>query len=206
MSLSYPLALPTATGFAEITIRARSVVGLGESPFNFAQQAQALGGERWEADVTLPAMKRAAAEDWIGWLIALNGQEGTFLMGDPVNTSPRGSWAGTPLTSGVHGARVKTLVIDGATPGATFLRGDWFGVGSGSSSHLHRLVQNSTANGLGVATLDIWPGLRESLADNTALTIASPKGLFRLNSNVREYTVGLAQFHRIRFSCIEALS
>jgi hypothetical protein len=206
MSLSYPLTLPTDKLPREIVIRARSVVGVSESPFNLAQQVQAMSGERWEADVMFPPIRtRALADDLIGFLTALNGQEGTFLMGDPVNTSPRGGWAGSPLVKGAHAARVKTVTIDGLTIGTTAKRGDWVQFGTGSGTHLHKVVQDGTANGSGEIALEIWPGLREALADNATITITSTKGLFRLASNVREYTVGLAQTYGIKFSCVEAL-
>lgn len=205
MALSFPLALPTSQEPREITIRARSVVGLSESPFTLEQQVQAMAGERWEADIVLPPMTRADAEDWIGWLTALNGQEGTFLMGDMVNTSVRGTWAGSPLVNGAHAARVKSIAMDGFTAGATVKRGDWAQIGTGSSSRLYKVVQDATANGSGVLTLEIWPGLRASLADNASLDITSPVGVWRLASNVREWTIGLARMYGLRFSAVEAL-
>ena len=205
MALSYPLALPSSQEAREITIRARSVVGVSESPFTFEQQVQAMAGERWEADIALPPMTRADAEDWIGWLMGLNGQEGTFLMGEPVNTSPRGTWAGTPLVNGSHAARAKSIAMDGFTAGATVKRGDWFQIGTGSSSRLYKVVQDATASGGGTLTLEIWPGLRATLADNATLDTSSPVGLWRLASNVREYSISLARIYGLRFSCVEAL-
>lgn len=205
MALSYPLAFPSSQEPSQITIRARSVVGVSESPFTFEQQTQAMGGERLEADVVLPPLSRADAEDWIGWLLALNGQEGTFLMGDMVNTTARGTWAGSPLVNGAHSARAKSIAMDGFTAGATVKRGDWFQIGTGSSSRLYKVVQDATASGGGTLTLEIWPGLRAALSDNASLDITSPVGCWRLASNVREYSIGLARMYGLRFSAVEAL-
>lgn len=90
MAISYPLALPSHTGLRAIELRATNAVAYSRSPFTFAGQAFAYPGQMWQADVTLPPMKRADAEQWVAWLVSLRGQLGTFLMGDPIGASPRG--------------------------------------------------------------------------------------------------------------------
>ena len=84
---------------ANITFRAVNTVGMSMSPFTY-QQVVAHAGQRWECDVTLPAMARADAEQWVAFLVSLRGQFGTFTLGDPVGASPRGSAGGTPLVNG----------------------------------------------------------------------------------------------------------
>ena len=109
--ISYPLALPTHTGFAQIELRATNAVAYGRSPFTFAGQAFAYSGQMWQADITLPPMKRVDAEQWIAWLISLRGQLGTFLMGDPNGATARGAATGSPLVNG--GSQTGgSLVID----------------------------------------------------------------------------------------------
>jgi hypothetical protein len=83
MSMIYPLTLPSITGVREVTLRARSTVGVSESPYTAQQQVYVHQGEYFEADVLLPPMKGAAAAEWSSFLLSLNGREGTFLMGDP---------------------------------------------------------------------------------------------------------------------------
>lgn len=205
MAISYPLALPTVTRFSGLTIRARSAVGVSSSPFTFSQQVYAHQGDMMEADADLPPMLRADAETWISFLWALNGMEGTFLMGDPLGAAPRGTWAGgAALVKG--GAQTgRTLNADGLSAGATAKAGDWLQLGTGAAAHLHRVVQDATANGSGEIALEIWPRLRASPADNDPIVIAGAVGLWRLASNVREYSVREAQIYGLRFSCIEAL-
>ena len=91
MTISYPLALPSHTGLRAIELRATNAVAYSRSPFTFAGQAFAYPGQMWQADVTLPPMKRADAEQWVAWLVSLRGQLGTFTMGDPIGASPRGT-------------------------------------------------------------------------------------------------------------------
>jgi len=91
MAITYPLALPSHTGRRSIELRATNAVAYSRSPFTFAGQAFAYPGQMWQADVTLPPMKRADAEQWVAWLVSLRGQLGTFLMGDLLGCTPRGT-------------------------------------------------------------------------------------------------------------------
>lgn len=91
MAISYPLSLPSHTGIRGASLRAVNAVTVERSPFTFSGQAQASAGQMWQADIQLPPMKRADAEQWIAWLVSLRGQLGTFTMGDPLCKIPRGT-------------------------------------------------------------------------------------------------------------------
>lgn len=205
---TYPLAFPSTKGPARISFRAVSVVGVQHAELTLEQTVYAWGGDRWEADIECPPMKVANAEPWVsGLLLALNGAEGTFLMGpaDAGLTVQQGTWTGgSPLADGAVAAGVKTMDIDGLSAGATGKAGDWFQLGTGSSRTLHKLTQDFTANGSGEATIEFWPATRAAVANNDALTLATPKGLWRLASSVREWSVERAGLYGIRFACIEA--
>lgn len=196
--------MPATDWPAEITFRAQTVAGVSESPFTFEQQVYVHQGERWLASVLLQPMKRADAEQWVAWLLALNGKEGTFLMGDPVNTSPLGTWV-TPLVNGTHAARVKTVAMKSMAAGATGKAGDWLQLGTGANSHLHKVVQDFTADGGGLASVEIWPATRAALSNNDAVDITGARGLWRLASNEREWSIRRAQIYGIAFDCVEAL-
>jgi hypothetical protein len=204
--ITYPLIMPAVSGPNAVTLRARSTVGMSASPFTGEQQLYAHQRELWEADIALAPMKRAQAEEWIAFLLALNGMEGTFLLGQALNTAPRGVATGTPQVMGASQSG-KTLITDGWTAGVTGILqpGDVFQLGSGGSSRLHQLTQRADSNGSGQATLDIWPRLRSAPADNAVLTLANPRGVFRLASNDREWGIEVGQIYNIRFSAIEAL-
>lgn len=207
MTISYPLSAPTSAKTARgIRIGARSMVGMSESPFTGSQQVYAHQGQMWEMDVNMPPMSRADAMQWIAMLVALNGVEGTVLMGVPGYTTPQGTWAGTsPLVKGGSQTGL-TLTIDGIGAGKTVTAGDYFQLGSGSSTRLHIVTQSGTANGSGEITLDIWPRLRSSPADNDPLVITNPKGQWRLADNVRSWSVDLAAIYGLSFKLIEAMS
>lgn len=100
-----------------------------------------------------------------------------------------------------------TLAIDGlqASKADVFKAGDYFQIGTGSSSRLHMVTADADSNGSGEATLDIWPPLRASPADNAALTITSPKGVFRLTGDVNGWDADAAGVYAVTLQAIEVV-
>jgi hypothetical protein len=207
MALSDPFSLPTTGSIVRLVIEPLSNVGVSMSPLSYSQQVFVSAGEMWGGSFELGPMNRAdGGEDWAGWLTSLNGREHPFLLGDPSGATPRGTWAGaSPLLNGAHAAAVKTIAIDGLAAGAGGKRGDWLQSGSGSSTRLYKVALDFTANGSGQATVEIWPGLRTALVDNTPLVIQAAKGLFRLASNRRGWTIEDALFRGISVDFHEAI-
>lgn len=206
MAITYPLSLPTATGIAQIEIRAVNAVAYSRSPFTFSGQAHAYSGQMWTADVSLPPMKRDDAEQWIAWLISLRGQFGTFLLNDPSGATPRGSAGGTPLVNGA--SQTGNLInIDNCTASQTgwLKAGDYVQFGTGSSSSLHKVLEDVNSNSSGETTLEIWPSVRTAPADNSAVVTSSAKGLFRLSSNEQAFSVNEASIYGITFAAMEAV-
>ena len=209
MAITYPLALPTVTGISQITLTARNAVAVTSSPFTFKQQILQHQGSRWEATVTLPPMQRANAETWISFLISLYGQYGTFLLGDPIGATARGSAATTPGTPLVNGASQpgNTLNIDGAPNSATgYLKaGDYIQLGSAATSQLYKVLADANSNGSGQVSIDIWPALRSSPSDNSTVVVSSAKGLFRLTTPESTFSIDNASFYGLAFAAVEAL-
>lgn len=203
--ITYPVTFPNV-GIRAMNIRARTVVGISSSPFTGQQQVYKHQGEWWEAEVTLPPMKRATAEEVAAFLIKMKGQYGTFLLGDPANTSPRGVGTGTPLVNGA-GQTGSSLVTDGWTVSTTGIlkAGDWIQLGAGSTTTLHKVLDDVNSDGSGNATLEIFPSLRSSPDDDAAITVSSPKGIWRLASNQMEYSIDEASVYGITFACVEAI-
>lgn len=206
MAITYPLALPPTPYAASVRMRARSVVGVAESPFTFAGEVQQHQGQRWEADIDLPPMRQTVAETWVAWLLSLNGRQGTFLMGDPAQLRPRGSAGGSPQVAGA-GQTGQTLAIDGCTPSMTgwLLPGDVIQLGTGADARLHKILARADTDGSGQVTLDLWPRLRSAPADNAVVTVSSCVGLWRLASNEMGWSVGIAKIYGISFVAVEAL-
>ena len=203
---SYPVSMPDNYASA-ISWRLDNAVGVSESPWNFSQQVVAFDGQRWAFDFNVPVMKRADAEAWITFLVSLRGVLGTFLAAPPDALTPRGTATGTPLVKGA-GQAGNTLVTDGWTNGVTGIlkKGDWLQLGSGSTSHLHKVLADANSDGSGNASFTIEPALREAPTDNSAIVHTPARGLFRLTDSAPGWRVNEAGFYQIAFSAVEALS
>lgn len=209
MAILYPLALPTVTGIRNVDIRAVNAVAYSASPFTFAGQTHAYPGQMWQAEISLPAMNRSKAETWISFLLSLRGQFGTFLLGDPRACSPRGLaniFPGLPKVSGA-GQTGGTLAITGASTSKTdwLLAGDYIQLGTGATSTLHKVLQNVTTDASGNASLEIWPYLRSSPANNAAITLQDTQGVFRLSSNEQGWSSNELAKYGITFAAREAI-
>lgn len=211
MAISYPLNFPASRGPRRITFSADSVVAIQASPFTREQTVYAWPGDEWGAQVEIPPIQYLPdAAAWIaGFLLALNGQEGTFLMG-PVDAhnyaGARGTWNGTaPKVYGAVAAGARTIPVKNLEAGVTWKLMDWLQVGSGSSARLHQVIKDGSASGSPADGLvEVWPAVRGALADGDAITLASPQGVWRLAQNQRSWSIDLAQTYGIGFNCMEA--
>jgi hypothetical protein len=199
MAISYPLALPSHTGIAQIELRAVNAVAYSQSPFTFSGQAHAYPGQMWQADVSLPPMKAVDAEQWLGFLLSLRGKFGTFLLSDPLRTSLRGTATSATITGSAGDNTVSATVASGQT----LLAGDYIQLGSGSTATLHKVLVNYTGTG-SAADLEIWPALRIDRSAVSA-TLTNAKGVFRLNSNEQAWSINEASIYGITFGAMEAI-
>lgn len=207
---TFPLAFP-AVGVKAITIRPRKVVGVNTAPSSLISQTYEWPGERWEADVSLAPMQRAQAEQVIAFLISLRGPVGSFLMGDPSGKAPRGAAAqtpGTPQVDGSQSGQARVLAVKtglGAAVPNWLRAGDWISLGTGSSRRLHKVLADASLDSSGKATLDIWPSLREAVANNATVYVASATGRFMLGTAI-DYAIDAAShFRPATLSCVEDL-
>lgn len=199
-------ALPTHIGIEAIQIRMVDRVRMTESPFSFAQQVVDYGGQRWEADITLPPMDRADAVIWLAWLAKLRGPYHTFTMGDPLAATPQGSAGGTPLVNG--GSQTgASLVLDGATTSQTgwLKAGDYIQLGSGADSRMYMVTADADSDGSGNVTLAIWPDIVTAPADNAAVTVSSAVAAWRLSSSVRAWDEFTATTYGLQFSAVSVV-
>ena len=199
MAITYPLATPTSIGIESIELRAVNAVAVSQSPFTYKQQVISHGGQRWEASVSIASVHRDKAAQWKSMLVALKGQAGTFLLGDPDYATPQGTCSSLIL-SGSAGGETVTANMTG-----TLKAGDYIQIGTGASSKLHTVLKDVT--GLGTATtvnVEIWPALRGNHAGATAI-FNSPKGVFRLSTNLTSWSINNASTYGISFEAVEAI-
>lgn len=194
MAISYPLSTPTTIGLESIELRAVNAVATSQSPFTYKQQIIAHQGQRWEASINIPAVRRDLAASWKAFLVALKGQQGTFLLGDPDYTTPRGDVSSCAVT-GSAGDESVTVVMTGS-----LLAGDYIQLGSGSQAKLHQVLEDQTGSG----TLEIWPGLRDDYT-SASITFNNAKGVFRLNQNISSWSISNSSTYGISFEAVEVI-
>ena len=195
MAISYPLDTPTTIGIESIELRAVNAVATSQSPFTYKQQVISHTGQKWEASVTIPSVRRDKAAEWKAMLVALKGQTGTFLLGDPDYVSPRGTVTSCVVT-GNAGDETASVVMTGS-----LLAGDYIQLGTGLAAKLHQVLIDQTGDG----DLEIWPALRSDYTSTTAVT-DSPKGVFRLNQSVSTWSINNASFYGISFEAVEVIT
>ena len=195
MAITYPLATPTSIGIESIELRAVNAVATSQSPFTYKQQTITHGGQRWEASVSIPSVHRDKAAQWKAMLVALKGQRGTFLLGDPDYVTPQGTVTSCTLT-GTVGSESPTIVMTG-----TLKAGDYIQLGTGADSKLHQVLVDQSGDG----TLEIWPALRTGYT-SASVDFSSPKGVFRLSTNLTSWSINNASTYGISFEAVEAIT
>lgn len=207
MTIAYPLTHPTSPGFSRASFMPRSVVGMSQSPFTLQQQVYDWNAAIWVVQLDLPQMRRAQAEDWVGFLLSLRGRKGTFYLGDPDAKIPRGIATGTAVVSGTNAARATSLVTTGWTPSQTGIlkRGDYLSLGTGTTKRLYKNLTDTNSGTGGAATFDIYPPLRETLTGGDAITVGTATGAFRLTDNTTQWDTNEMSVYGLSFTAIEAL-
>jgi hypothetical protein len=171
-------------GFTSMTMRLRSATSISTSPFTFDQQVYQHQGVRWEAEVTLPPLKRSDAKQVEAFFASLRGQGSTFTMGNPLhNTTAAGAGTGA----------VNATTITGSFTGA--VAGDYFEI----NSQLYIITEVNSSS-----SINIMPPLRTA-ASSAALDFTLPKGTWRLASNEIEWNINQASLYGFTFACVEAI-
>jgi len=172
-------------GFTSMTMRLRSATAISSSPFTYDQQVYQHQGVCWEAEVTLPPLKRNDAKAVEAFFASLRGQANTFTLGNPLH-STTGTGA---ITSGAVGA----TTVTGTT--TNVVAGDYFEVGGALY-----IVTDTTSS-----TIDIMPPLRTAISSSTALDFTLPKGTWRLATNEIDWSINQASLYGFTFACVEAI-
>lgn len=213
MTVNFPTVPPTG-GIRSVEVRLAHATARTESPFTFAHQVQDMGGERWEATVTLAPMTRDDAERWLVFLLAQRGGLGTFLMGpETMARSYAGSKSMNQISTatGGRGDNEIRIVAGNVTDSDFFKAGDWIQIGQGEDAHLYKFLEDaSLTSGIGT-DVAVTPRLRDRYMDTPIRGVGpssfglSPVGVWRLATNVTGWTVDMMGMYSMTFTAVEAL-
>jgi len=184
------ITLPPYPGMADISVTMEDAVANVGSPFvpSRNQTFAWPGADGWSLSFTLPKMNRWVASPWRGFMAELRGIGNVFQIGDPFCATPLGAAEGAPIcnTTGTNNLTSATsLVTSGWTPNVfgQLLAGDYLQIGY----KLHVVCEAVNSDAGGNATIAIWPSLRESPPNLTAINLIDTVGLFRLKDNARSW-------------------
>ena len=204
---TYPLTFPTTVAPTRSEWGITRAVAQSQSPFTFTTQVHRFTGAKWYANITLPPMNRTQANEYLAFYMQLNGQFGTFLLGDPDAKSVQGTIGNTIAVNGTFQVGAYDIDVDNAdtSESTLFKKGDYVQFNSGASSKLHMIIADVASDGSGNATLTIEPPLSATLANDATVTYASPKCVMRMTSNDLSWTADRLSLYGISFSCEEVL-
>lgn len=211
VAITYPLTPPAIAGLGpqDFSMTEDNVVGESESPFTLSQQEYQWPGTRFQIEANMPPMVMTEAEQWMGFLGSLKGKYGTCLMPDYLRPTPQGPMSGSPLVAGTNLNGSGVLNIRGAAASVTNwgVAGDYIQItsGSGAPQRLYKLLQNASTDGSGDAALEIFPNIRETLSDGTAIVTANCAGTFRMVKNSFTWKVDRNKMYAISFQMKEAI-
>ncbi len=201
------VTIPAYPGVSDISLTMSDSVAVVQSPFVPSQvQTQTWpGADLWTVDFTLPKMSLQTAAPWRAFMAGLIGQQNVFQMGDPFGTVPQGVAHGSPVA--VTTVDVTNLVnsyvlsTEGWEPSINnqLMAGDYIQVGY----RLYVVTSNVNSDSSGNALVNLWPSLRDSVSNGTALTLTNTLGLFRLASNTRSWHGDFTKALQISLKAVE---
>ena len=159
--------LPTKTDY---NMRAISAANTMSPAFGGADQRLSRKGSRFALDVSIPAL--SAAGCGMG-LIAdlLRGETEALALAIPEHL-PAVAY-GAPLANGVSTGSV--LAVKGLTAGAAVAKGKFLSIILSGQRFVYMVTGEVIANGVGQASLSIWPMLRRPTIDGAVIELAAPK-------------------------------
>lgn len=207
MTITYPLEVPSPN-YASIEYFPIDIQSVDESSFTGKTQLQVYPGEYWRASITwAPQHRIEIAEEVTAFLASLRGAFGTFLLRDPLNTTPRGAAAANPSSPVVDGSgQTGPIIRVRNTPASLLgwlLPGARIQVGPNSRCQLCMVLSVTDTTGSNKADIEVWPRIRPGMIDGDAITLNSPAGLFRLDEAF-SYTVSAPFRYEHRIICREA--
>lgn len=202
------LTFPTLTrNPSEIAWRLQARTQTHESPFDGTQQTLALPGARWVATLTWPSLMESDRRAMEAFLAALGGRAGRFHYGPSIHAPRRGTGTGTILIAGA-GQSGSELDVDGfGAAHQAFAIGDFLSYEDTTGrKRLHMATATTNADGSGAATVPIAPPIRRAGADNAAVEIAAPLGVFMLADDDVGLTTRPPLIGSVTLTIIEALA
>ena len=156
-----------------------------------AGQSRILAPSRWTTSLSSQAeLNQANSAIWRSLILDLQGQINQLAVYDIINAAPQGTMRGTLTLNAQATAGDTGLSITGGAGQAstTLKRGDWVGIGSGSTRQLLSISADAVANASGVIAVSVAQPVRWTQTNGSAVTWDKPTALFRTTSDNNSWT------------------
>jgi hypothetical protein len=184
--------------------------GIALVPGAYTKETQAFvwpGADEWSVKFTLPPIFDSDTRAWTSWMMQLRGMLRATLIGDPTYEGAKGYLVGSvPIVdsvavAGSNLAGATTLYLRGCavSTNGVLLPGDRLQLGY----RMHQVLDVANTDNTGRTSFEVWPSLREAPADGADVIFNNPKGLFRLSSNTRNYSIDTSRTSSVSFPLVE---
>lgn len=198
------LSLPEIAKVANVVMTLTRTTGISQSPFTREEQAFKWPGEFWSVSFNIPPVtKRSDASEWMAFGAKLEGTYGHFLMGDPAHKLPSGNVSGTIQVDGA-GQTGNTLLTKGWS--GNLKKGDYFQLGTGASSRIYMLTDDTDSDESPGPYLTFVPALRSSPLNEQEVIVNNPVGVFRSVDDSFSWSVEPGPVYRFSFQAVEVVN
>lgn len=176
-TITFPTLSTGRNAPVSVEIGLKSNTQIAVSDLSGYVQTRELPGARWSLSFRFQDLQKDDAALLEAFLAQLRGQANRARVPLWGRGTRRGTWAGSPKVNNEVGSPTlsqtgHTLYLRDFTPGATVKKGDYFNIGAGGQ--LCMMVADATADGSGLLTATVEPGIRVAPAHNTAIVSTDP--------------------------------
>lgn len=217
MTITFPRAMPSR-GVSDVTF------DLDYQEAVAAEQGGrlvsiGLGLARWRMTFRSATLDMTRLGEWRAWITSLRGAGRTFIGVDPARRFPLlypagftgltraggGSFDGSATSYSLNTAR-DDITLNGLPASFALRPGDMIELGWSSRAKrtLHRCLESATANGSGVATVQIEPPVPAYVTSATA-RLDNPGCIMRLLPGQQSASVAMNRSGQISFEAIQHL-
>jgi hypothetical protein len=201
------LTFPTIRRPSSASYRLRGNTQTHRSPLDGTTQTLEMPGAVWELTVSWESLSTDDSRVLAAFLAQLRGAAGRFYYSPAVWSPRRATGGGTPVINGAAQSGA-ALVTDGWSASVQVMRaGDWLSYDDTTGRRrLHMVTADVSSSAGGAATLAITPPIRRADADNAAVEVAAPSGVFRLSDDAApEMAIRPPMLGSVTLTMVEAL-
>ena len=185
----YPVDVPVDY-VDEAEVEKVDIAALQVATFTGRDRPQIFEGDYWRMEFRYQNIGPDDGRAMSAFIASLRGPIGTFVIPFPGYGVPRGGAATTlssPLVNGAGQAGNRVLNIKNAPPDMDgwLLPGDIMQVGPDTRPHWHEVLEPVDTDSSGLASIAVWPAVRNDTAANDPITLETPLCLMRMVSSVK---------------------